>query len=71
MIKAANSILAYVRNCVASRTKELIVCLYLALLRPYLEYVMFWAPQYKKDIRCYSCIQRRAVNLVKGLESKC
>jgi len=54
----ANRILGFTSRSVSNRTSNIILQLYLALVRPHLDYAMqFWSPQFRMDISSLETIK--------------
>jgi len=64
-----NCIWGCIKRSMASRSREVMLPFYSALVRPYLESCKeHWSPQHKRDMDPLECVQRRTIKMTRGIE---
>ncbi len=67
----ANRMLGFINTNFSFMNKDIILPLYISLVRPHLEYaVQFWSPRHAKDIAKLEAVLRRATKMVTSLCNK-
>ena len=66
----ANGLLGFIARSIKSRSAEVILKLYLALVKPHLDYaIQFWSPYYRMDIISLESVQRRMTKMIEGIRN--
>ena len=69
-VNKANRIVGLIRRTFVALDEEIFRCLYVAMVRPHLEYAnQIWAPFLIKDLEAVENVQRRASKLVPTLKN--
>ncbi len=67
----ANRMLGFISRNFLFKNKDVILPLYISLVRPHLEYtVQSWSPHYAKDIAKLEAVQWRATKMITSLHNK-
>ncbi|KFV04360.1 hypothetical protein N339_07258, partial [Pterocles gutturalis] len=67
--RKANYVLGCTKKGVTSRERDVILHLCSVIVRSHLQYcVQAWGPQHKKDVKLLEQVQRRATEMIRGLE---
>jgi len=70
--RRANGLLGCIRRSMASRSRDVLLPLYSALMRLHVEYcIQFLAPHFKKDEELLERVQQRPMKMMRGLEHLC
>ena len=65
----ANCILGCIKRSMPSKVREVILHFCSALVTPHLEYcIQMWSPQYILYMDLLDCVQRRATEVIQGME---
>ena len=68
VIKKANVMLSFISRGLEYKSRDVLLRLYKALVRPHLEYCeQFWAPHLRKDILALERVQRRFTRMIPGM----
>ena len=64
----SHRVLGFISRSVSNRSADVILKLYLALVRPHLDYaVQFWSLCYRMDITVLELVQRRMTKMMQGI----
>ncbi len=67
----ANRMLDFINRNFSFKSKNIILLLYIRLVRPHLEYAMqFWLPHHAEDIAKLEVVQQRATKMITSLLNK-
>eukprot|EP00061_Rhincodon_typus_P000919 g13192.t1 len=70
VVRKANATLAFILRGPEYKSRDVVLRLYKALVRPHLEYcVQFWVPYLRKDVLALEQVQRRFTSMVPGVKS--